>query len=85
MSQKPNITRPKSLRAKMAIPEVDLGFRWGMRNSVLLGLGVVVLATGYMSLARGSLTLAPVLLVAGYCVLIPAALLVRESGSSEGE
>ena len=85
MSQKPNITRPRSLKARMAVPEVDLGFRWGMRNSLLLGLGVVVLAIGYMSLARGSLTLAPVLLVAGYCVLIPAALLVRGSGSSEGE
>jgi hypothetical protein len=85
MNQKPNVTRPKSLKAKMAAPEVDLGFRWGMLNSVLLGLGVVVLAAGYMSLARGSLALAPVLLAAGYCVLVPAALLVRGSGSNEGE
>jgi hypothetical protein len=85
MSQKPNVTRPKSLKAKMAAPEVDLGFRWGMLNSVLLGVGVAVLAGGYMSLSKGSLTLAPVLLVAGYCVLIPAALLVRGNGSNEGE
>lgn len=85
MSQKPNVTRPKSLKARMAAPEVDLGFRWGGRNSLLLGLGVAVLAVGYLSLARGSLTLAPVLLVTGYCVLLPAALLVRGGGSSEGE
>ena len=85
MSQKPNITRPKSLKAKAAMPEVDLGFRWGMWNSLLLLLGVAVLVGGYMSLARGSLTLAPVLLVAGYCVLIPASLLVRGNGSNEGE
>jgi len=85
MSQKPNITRPKSLKAKPTAPEVDLGFQWGMWNTISLLLGVAVLVGGYMSLARGSLTLAPVLLVTGYCVLIPASLLVRRNGSNEGE
>jgi len=85
MSPKPIVVRPKSLKAKAAVPEVDLGFRWGMVNTVLLVLGVLVLAGGYKSLAGGSLTLAPVLLVTGYCVLIPASLLVRGSGSNEGE
>ena len=85
MSQKPSITRPKSLKAKVAAPEVDLGFRWGVWNGALLLLGIAVLVGGYMSLAKGSLTLAPVLLVTGYCVLIPASLLVRGSGSDEGE
>lgn len=85
MSQQPKVTRPKSLRAKSAAPEIDLGFRWGVGNSALLALGVAVLVAGYMSLTKGSLTLAPVLLVTGYCVLIPAALLMRVSGSGEGE
>ena len=85
MSQKPIVTRPKSLKARMAAPEVDLGFRWGVWNSALLALGVAVLAGGYMSLSKGSLTLAPVLLVSGYCVLIPASLLVRGAGSEAGE
>jgi len=85
MSQKLNVTRPKSLKSKMVVPEVDLGFRWGVWNSALLALGVVILAVGYKSLAGGSLTLAPILLVTGYCVLIPASLLVRGSGSNGGE
>lgn len=85
MSQKPNVTRPKSLKAKMGVPESDLGFSWGVLNTALLGLGVAILAFGYMSLSKGSLTLAPVLLVTGYCVLIPASLLVRGSRLSEGE
>ena len=85
MSQKPNVTRPKSLKAKLASPEIDLGFRWGTLNTVLLGVGVGVLVMGYLSLSKGSLTLAPVLLVTGYCVLIPAALLVRGAGSNPGE
>lgn len=85
MSQKPNVTRPKSLKARMASPEADLGFSWGTLNSVLLGLGVAVLVGGYMSLSKGSLTLAPVLLVTGYCVLIPASLLVRGTETASGE
>jgi len=84
MSSKSTVTRPKSLRAKLA-PEVDLGFRWGMANSVLLLAGVGLLVAGYVSLAKGSLTLAPVLLVTSYCVLIPAALLVRGRDPQAGE
>jgi hypothetical protein len=66
-------------------PEVDLGFRWGPLNSVLLVAGVALLVAGYLSLSRGSITMAPVLLVTGYCVLIPASLLVRGRGSASGE
>ena len=84
MSQKPNVTRPKSLKARSMSQEADLGFSWGTLNSVLLGLGVAVLVAGYMSLSKGSLTLAPVLLVTGYCVLIPASLLVRGAGAPSG-
>src|SRR5258708_39389651 len=57
--------------------EVDLGFSWGRNNGLLLGLGVVVLIAGYVALSRGSTTWAPILLVTGYCGLIPAALLIR--------
>lgn len=38
-------------------------------------LSVVALAAGYADLARGGTTLAPILLVIGYCVLIPIAIL----------
>lgn len=84
MSSKTTVTRPKSLRAKLQ-PEVDLGFRWGTLNTALLVAGVALLGAGYLSLSRGSITLAPVLLVTGYCVLVPASLLVRSGGSNTGE
>ena len=64
----------------MRIP--DLPF--GRRNGTLFGAGLACIIVGYIALsippADGflSLTLAPVLLVAGYCVLVPAAMLVRE-------
>lgn len=84
MSNKVNVTKPKSLRNRMQ-PEVDLGFRWGPLNSILLLAGVALLVAGYLSLSRGSITMAPVLLVTGYCVLIPASLLVRGGGTASGE
>ena len=74
--------KARSLRRAI---EADLGFIWGPTNSVLLGLGVLVLAVGYIALARGSITLAPVLLVTGYCVLVPASLLWRGRTEGSGE
>jgi hypothetical protein len=44
-----------------------------------------VLAVGYMALSRGSITLSPVLLVFGYCVLIPGSLLFRGRKTGSGE
>jgi nitrate/nitrite transporter NarK len=48
--------------------------RFGPKNTVLLSTAVLSLATGYLLLARGSTTLAPILLVLGYCVLFPLGL-----------
>ena len=75
--------KPKSAR-KQAV-ETDLGFNWGMLNTILLGAGLAVRAAGYWVLSQGSITLAPVLLVLGYCGLIPASLLVRGRSTGSGE
>ena len=42
---------------------------------MLVTLALVVLVAGYAALARGSTSVAPVLLVAAYCVLVPLAIL----------
>jgi hypothetical protein len=47
--------------------------------------GVAVIVWGYVALSKGSTTLAPVLLVAGYCILIPASLLIRSADETSGE
>jgi hypothetical protein len=39
------------------------------------GLAIVTILLGYADLARGGMTIAPILLVAGYCVLVPLAIL----------
>jgi hypothetical protein len=45
------------------------------RASVRWAVAGLVLAVGYADLARGGMTLAPLLLVIGYCVLVPYAIL----------
>ena len=65
--------------------ETDLGFSWGLQNSLLLGVALAVLGVGYVALSRGSTTLAPVMLVLGYCVLVPASLLLRGRNQDSGE
>lgn len=39
------------------------------------GLAAASLVVGYVDLWRGGITVAPILLVLGYCVLIPVAIL----------
>jgi hypothetical protein len=80
MNGKP-VVKPRSQR-RVAV-ESDLGFAWGLWNWVLLGLGIAVLVAGYLALSKGSITLAPVLLVSGYVVLIPASLLIRSRKPGE--
>ena len=79
-----SVAKP-SPRARRKVLETDLGFRWGGWNSALLALGVAVLVAGYVALSKGSTTLAPVLLVLGYCGLIPASLLWRGRKDGSGE
>ena len=48
--------------------------RFGLRNLALIGAALVSLGAGYILLARGDTTVAPVLLVLGYVVLFPLGL-----------
>ena len=46
------------------------------RNWQWLIAGAVVIVIGFIALAMGSITLAPILLVLGYCVLLPIGILI---------
>jgi len=48
--------------------------RFGPRNYLFLAAAIVSLAVGYWLLSKGSTTLAPILLVLGYCVFFPVGL-----------
>jgi len=53
-------------------------------NYQLFAVGILVIVLGYLALAQGpadsfwSLTLAPILLVIGYCVIVPIAILFQK-------
>ena len=57
----------------------------GKENFVILGIGVLVILIGYLAMLEGSvegflpLVVAPILLVLGYCVVIPFGILYRKS------
>lgn len=50
--------------------------RFGRTNAILAAAGVASLVLGYMLLAQGSITAAPLLLVLGYVVLLPLAIIL---------
>ncbi len=52
--------------------------RLSRKNWMILGGAIGVIIAGYIALASGSITLAPLLLVLGYCVLVPYAILARD-------
>jgi len=52
-------------------------FTWPHRARLLQLSAALVLLAGYIDLAMGGLTLAPLLLVVGYLLLVPLALLAR--------
>ena len=65
----------------------DLPFTRKNWSLAIVGLAVIVLGYVFLRIppAEGflSLTLAPVLLVVGYCVLIPMAILVRDQAADQ--
>lgn len=70
-------------------PRGDLPFTRKNWSLAIAGSAAIVLGYVFLRIppAEGflSLTLAPVLLVVGYCVLIPMAILVRDQSADEGD
>ncbi|OYD15507.1 hypothetical protein CH330_05555 [candidate division WOR-3 bacterium JGI_Cruoil_03_51_56] len=66
--QKQPVPKPKRERPQIALRK---------RNYIIMGIGLGTIIAGFITLANGSITIAPLLLVVGYCVLIPVSLLVK--------
>ena len=56
-------------------PEVEIAF--GRKNYVIFAVAALVILAGYVALSRGSTTVAPILLLTGYLVLIPWGILAK--------
>ncbi len=60
------------------------GIDLGRNNYLTLGIGILVIIVGFIFLGFGDITIAPILLVLGYCVVIPLGILLPK-GKTEGE
>jgi hypothetical protein len=70
-----------SQKVKSKPPGRESGdLRFGMRNYLALGGALLSILLGFWLLSRGSITAAPVLLVLGYCVLVPYGLAAGRGG-----
>jgi len=73
--------RRQARRAKTDKPASRI--RFGRRSLTMFGAGAAGLVIGYVALASGSITLAPILLVAGYCVFFPMGILMSERPAAQ--
>ncbi len=63
-------------RRAVATPGSEPSLRFSGINAILLAAALLSLALGYLLLARGDHTVAPLLLTLGYVVLIPLAIIL---------
>ncbi len=47
------------------------------KNYVLFIIGVITIGLGFLFLSKGSITLAPILLVAGYLIIVPLSIILK--------
>ena len=50
---------------------------YGTKNYIFFAMAIIVIIIGFVTLGQGSITLAPLLLVVGYCILLPIALIIK--------
>ena len=79
----PSTTARRALRRGPAYTQSRLVLR--QRNYMLLAAGVVAIVIGFFLLSNKEISLAPALLVLGYCVLIPAGFLWEHVPGKEGQ
>jgi hypothetical protein len=73
----------KTPARRTAVKSADLRFE--RSNYLAMGLGLVAIVVGFILLAGGSITAAPILLVLGYCVLVPYGLASGRDAQPPGE
>lgn len=74
-------TRPTG-RMKTATMTKSEGLPFTKVNYYIFAAGLLAIILGYFTLSQGDITLAPILLVLGYCVIFPIAILYRGKENS---
>lgn len=55
---------------------------FGKLNYILFAAGLVLITAGWFFLRAGRITISPIMLILGYCVVIPVAIIVKPRGGS---
>lgn len=73
----------KAIKSKMS-KKLEIIFPFEKINYIIIGAGIAVIIAGYIALSVPTvegfypLALAPILLVLGYCVIIPVGIMYRK-------
>lgn len=70
---------------KKNTPDTHNEVKWpyGKKNYIFFGAALLVIIIGFFMLSQGDETLAPILLVVGYLILIPIALMLKDDSVTE--
>ncbi len=73
--RKKKIAEAKKQIKKTTVTEEIVSFN--KKNYSLFAAGIISIILGFLSLSKGSITLAPILLVLGYVILIPISIIIK--------
>lgn len=74
MRERGKMAKKKRIKGR-AVPSKKLAF--SKKNWYVFLGGIITIILGFFALSKGSITIAPILLVLGYCVVIPLAILTK--------
>ncbi|MCI0405696.1 MAG: DUF3098 domain-containing protein [candidate division Zixibacteria bacterium] len=74
------MAQPKPAVKGKPAPKIkaETGPIFGKRNYILFAVGLLVIIAGFIFLGTGDTVFAPILLVLGYCVIIPVAIIIKD-------
>lgn len=78
-----------NIKSKKSAPISHIHIALTKKNYVIIGFGILLIIIGYILMAANSVdgflptVIAPILLVAGYCVVIPIGILIKDKSITE--
>jgi len=80
--------KAKKTQSKLGKQKKEFSFPLEKENFIIIAIGIAVLVIGYILMAQNSVNdftptvVAPILLVAGYCVIIPYGILKKPKSAA---
>ena len=69
--------RPRRSGGPRAAEQGGAVIPFGKKNYIIFAVAAATILAGYFALSQGSITLAPILLLTGYLILIPWGILAK--------